>query len=318
MEKLHKVIPYNKNLTNYSEDEYKLINIYLSKIRERNIHNKIEFMKFKTICSKFKYKLRELKTPFFPKISEKSSILIDNRKNEIIEFLLKINIVKLGPEFSHFVVCFDENYTYIKNIVNKISNNINLVYIKNYSIKSINDYNRLLVKKHFWERFNTKKVLLYQIDSYLFNTENLEYYWKYNYLGAVWPHCPMKLYVGNGGFSIRSIDLMLKVCDYLLLEKNKKIIRNIESINEDIAVGIYLKENNMTPDIESCLHFSIENICPQKEHKCIGGHQFWFSMKDWEIKVKKNIEELINNYIPVEPKLPLPLSVSSSELTNST
>ena len=169
----------------------------------------------------------------------------------------------------------------------------------------------LLTNEYFWNNINCKKILLYQIDSYLFNSNQLEKYFDYDYIGAPWPHKPLNCLIGNGGFSIRNVSKIKIVCQMI-----KNLKRNIKHIPEDLIFAFYLKKiKAKLPDLMTSIKFSIENIYINQEDDYCGGHQFWFSLPQWDIKIKKNIEELLLNYDSVElnPSAPLEEMVDDVE-----
>ena len=71
-------------------------------------------------------------------------------------------------------------------------------------------YTRLLLSAGFWERFPQDRLLLMQEDSCLFHGR-LGPFLKYDYVGAPWAHRENRHDVGNGGFSLRSRQAMLRV-----------------------------------------------------------------------------------------------------------
>ena len=71
-------------------------------------------------------------------------------------------------------------------------------------------YTRLLLSAGFWERFPQDRLLVMQEDSCLFHGR-LGPFLKYDYVGAPWAHRENRHDVGNGGFSLRSRQAMLRV-----------------------------------------------------------------------------------------------------------
>ena len=83
-------------------------------------------------------------------------------------------------------------------------------------------YSNRLITPELWERFkNWSHVLVYQCDALLLR-KIPDVYFEYDYIGAPWP----KSYTGewrlggNGGFSLRRVSSMIRVCEPY---RNKKI-----------------------------------------------------------------------------------------------
>lgn len=70
-------------------------------------------------------------------------------------------------------------------------------------------YNNLLTSKLFWEAIPYEKALIFQHDSWMLRG-CLGGFLEWDYVGSPWKFKP---YVGNGGFSIRSKEAMLKTIE---------------------------------------------------------------------------------------------------------
>lgn len=76
-------------------------------------------------------------------------------------------------------------------------------------VKSLTDYNHLLTSRDFWKQVPFENVLIYQMDAELLN-HGIEQYLKWHYVGAPWK---FQEHGGNGGFSLRNRECMLKIID---------------------------------------------------------------------------------------------------------
>lgn len=85
-----------------------------------------------------------------------------------------------------------------------------VLHISDVPIKNAMDYNLLLTSPEFWESLPFDKVLIFQHDSGLLR-EGIEEFLQWDYIGAPWKFSP---YVGNGGLSLRTKEIMLKVIAY--------------------------------------------------------------------------------------------------------
>jgi hypothetical protein len=80
------------------------------------------------------------------------------------------------------------------------------------------EYNKLLTSTKFWEDCGGEKVLLFQSDTALCSgsKHQISDFMEYDFIGAPWPEFswwlkPGQIPVGNGGLTLRSKSLMLKV-----------------------------------------------------------------------------------------------------------
>jgi len=269
------------------------------------------FVKYKNICLPYLNNLRKCKLPNFKKTHDMCTIFIDNRSSNFIEFIIRMTILKLGENISHYIVCTKDNWEYMLKLCNNISSNINLIKLNDgIEIDSQLKYYRLLTNKHFWSLFKSKKCLIYQSATYIFNENLFKNYICYDYIGAPFHinyYNKRELIVGNGGLSIRNIELMKILCEY---DKSwlKKIYKNEA---EDLFFSILLSSISFTgipkfpdknkynfPDIRTAMEFSIENFMYTKQNKSFGGHQFWLTLNNWEEEIKNNIETTLNKYVP--------------------
>lgn len=300
---LYEVIEKNlKNRSNISEREkyefIKTINSESEKILDNNIlynniiNNSIDKINdkndFRNICN---LNLGIIKNVLIPNIQlnkEYETFYIEFRKFRHSEFLIRNIIIKL-PEWSHTVICGNLNYEFMKNICNRISENIKIIKL---NIDNLNtaEYSRLLMSKEFWNNFNGEKLLLYQEDSYMFHNR-IDEFLKYDYVGAPWPihqdeHINQKEYgVGNGGFSLRSKSKMIEVINKVDWQKNLKLgpmltqyMKNTNNyiIPEDVYFSKSLLEKNIgkVATRNVAINFSQET---QKSPDPLGGHNFFLA-----------------------------------------
>ena len=208
------------------------------------------------------------------------TVFIEFRKLEHIEYIVKNVIIKL-PNWKHTIVCGNINYDFIKKIVGNLQ--VNIIKL-NIDTCEINNYNDLLLSKNFWMNFNSKKLLLYQEDTFLFHSKTIKDYLKYDYVGAPWPkdQNDNKLGVGNGGFSLRNPNIMIKCLELNNLDKleinesTKKYMKNVnlKKCPEDVYFSKTIIENKFgsIPDRIISKEFSQEtNISINP----IGGHNFF-------------------------------------------
>lgn len=120
-----------------------------------------------------------------------------------------------------------------KTYYNQRYNDIEFITFDDRFFESITGYNHLLLDAEFYRAFaDYDYMLIHQTDALLFH-DNLDYWMdrRFDYIGAPWPNgvevslevgrfsvgngVNLKAYVGNGGFSLRSIQGAIAVLDEL-------------------------------------------------------------------------------------------------------
>lgn len=255
-----------------------LLKHYLSKLPDNiNIKSKIGFINF---CLE---NLETIKTHTLPQINHEikpiNLVLIEFREQPHLEFILRNNILKLQNKVNYTVVCGNKNFQMINNF--KI-NNLNII-VKNYDNITRGEYSQLLASKEFWEQFDNEYILINQSDSIVFNS-NIDDFLGYDYIGAPWlkPTRNNQLFAGNGGFSLRKRETMIKICNTFDIKEMPRRLKPIkfmiESDNnicpEDVYFSQYLLRipDYKLPDFDTCINFSMEMF---KSNKPFGGHNFF-------------------------------------------
>ena len=256
--------------------------------KDTNIINKyttiINKESFRVACLEQLNLIKNIEIPniLYNQINE--TVLIEFRWFNHLEFLIRNMILKL-PLWSHTIVCGNINYESIKICCNNISNNIKIIKLDIDNLCP-STYSSLLYCKTFWNQFYGEKILIYQEDSYLFHTKNIDQFLVYDYVGAPWPiNQDDNLYgVGNGGFSLRTKSKMIEVIEKVKIEDlviNKSTLNYMKNTNsfvlpEDVYFSKSLIDYNIgkvaNRDIAS--QFSQETL--QSENP-LGGHNFFLA-----------------------------------------
>lgn len=269
----------------------KVISTYQTKNREQyNIKCKKIFQK---ICHENLKYIRCMDIPTIPKQAKYSTCIVYvNKDSEFLEFLVRNIVYKLGSDISHYVICFNTNTNIVNKTIRKISNDINIVTINGLKIENAVHYNHLLMQDQFWNIFKCEKVLMYSEDSFLFNSQDIMKYYEYDYIGAPWINKPAGNIIGNGGFSIRSVELMKNISK----RKIKLNTKDGKQINEeDLYFAMLIKHLKLDckyPELMDSIEFSVFNVNLIDNEKLCGGFQFWFSLPDWENIIENNILDL--------------------------
>jgi hypothetical protein len=184
------------------------------------IHN--DKLCFRNICNII-HTLTTINIPSIKKQSIYEAVLIEFRILPHLDFLIKNTILHLGSEWSHTIICGPLNYNYMKNICNSISNNINVIQVPFNNLNQTT-YSLLLASLQFWDLLHGNKILIYQEDSIIFKY-NINDFLNWDYIGAPWfptNNDTIKL-VGNGGFSLRDKNVMIKTIRSMNIFNIKKI-----------------------------------------------------------------------------------------------
>jgi len=158
--------------------------------------------------------------------------------------------------------------------------------------QSKRDISYLLSNSHFWDKVQAKKVLYFQQDSWVCNNAEpkLQSFLSYDWIGAPWPHgqVPGCNGVGNGGFSLRSVDAMKQVTKkYGQTETAEDVYfcRHLEDDNENWSFDAGIANRTAANE------FSAEQLPPEQnhEHQTFGLHQVWnFGWYEKDAALRRN------------------------------
>lgn len=115
-------------------------------------------------------------------------------------------------------------------------------FIKIDKINDVNEYSNFIIKQ-IYKYIETKYMLIIQHDGFIYKSDKwTNDFLKYDYIGAPWHTPPVSIsnsLVGNGGFSLRSKNLMIEVSSI--------IGNNITNSPEDVYISCinreYLEKN---------------------------------------------------------------------------
>jgi hypothetical protein len=146
----------------------------------------------------------------------------------------------------------------------------------------IDVYNNTLKSSSFWKSIGSQKTLIIQDDGILLKP-GIDRFMKFDYIGASWVDSVANEYiksnitedlVGNGGFSLRTNELMIQVCDVFVKEKNWLFYKNITQIPEDVYFIYGLKKLGTAklPTHKDGTEFASEEVCNMAS---LGVHKLW-------------------------------------------
>ena len=293
----------NTSLTVNNDDSifHHFLQIYNTNIADFYKEPRIQF---RYLC--FKYINYIINIPL-PDIREKSNyeaVLIEYRCFPHIEFIIRNNILKLGSSWAFTVICGNLNYDYITNICRIIDSKIKVIKTP-FDNLFPSEYSKFLSSVDFWNLCVGKKILIYQEDSLIFKN-NIDDFYYFDYIGAPWPSNKNdnKNGVGNGGLSLRTRDIMIKIINKIKIENttfNSGTIEYMQNTNsfcppedvyftknmEDLGIGILA-------DRKSATQFSTESIINENS---FGGHAFWVCNPSWQkMLYKYNVFQFKSHY----------------------
>lgn len=217
------------------EKKYNDINIPIWKEHLRNMEKELEWY-----------------TPNITSGTTHYAMTLEARTHEDINVTMKtcmyyLNETKSDIKWGLQIFCGDNNYEYIKEMVKDWGE----VIIINLGIKDLTklEYNTFFRDVKFWEQVKGEKVFTFQLDSILLRS-GIDEFLEYDYIGAPWRKPKEGSYVGNGGLSLRTRDVMIE------MSKTNDVG---EVIWEDIYFVKYLKGRGVA-DVNVAKRFSMEDI----------------------------------------------------------
>lgn len=256
---------------------------------------------FRNICMEFVERFSRIELPVIEHGLGLEAVIVEFRILPHMELIVRNAILKLGSAWSFTIVCGNYNYSFISGMCDRIGRKIKIIKLS-YENLDVNGYNNLLYTLDFWNLFVGNKLLIYQEDTFIFKNN----YWdflKYDYVGAAWKHLGNYAIVGNGGFSLRTKNLMiaiLKNVNPANIPKDPKIIDDIQRQNLDrMPEDVYFSKAMMIHGVgnlanfRDALRFSAEYLSSKNP---FGGHKFWYGIKNWKNYLVHNILTTIQQY----------------------
>lgn len=232
--------------------------------------------------------------PAFNKEGKLIICLVEYRIMDEIDYVINAMLrVYDKPEEIGFAIVFGK--TNEKHIREKYGNWTNIQLI-NTGHENLNrgTYSALLKTPQLWENFtNWSNILIYQTDALLIRKIDTVYF-QYDYIGSPWSvkNQWTKYNAGNGGFSLRNVKSMIRVCEPFRNTEFDKIHRG----NED---GFFSSIDSFKyPPTNSLLHsaFAVERV---KHLFPVGCHQIFYCWEmnnnEWKTFLEYIENNLINN-----------------------
>ena len=241
---------------------------------------------------------------YIPKFNTSGKLiicLVEYRIMDEIDYVINAMLRVYGQEEIGFsIVHGTTNHDYLVEKYGKWEN----IKLINTGHENLNrgTYSALLKTPQLWENFTKwSHVLIYQTDALIMRKID-DVYFDYDYIGSPWSNKNQwtKYNAGNGGFSLRRVWSMIKVCEPYRNVPFEKIHRG----NED---GFFSSQDSYKyPPTNSLLHqaFAVERV----KHKFpVGCHQVYYcwdmnnnEWKDFLKYVENNL--ILNNKTHVNIK----------------
>jgi hypothetical protein len=224
--------------------------------------------------------------------SKKNTLLyVDTRPNIMGICTLKITLHHLDDNIWNIVVLTKRNerpyYTH------HLGSNVDFIEseLMEKANFDIEDYNLILKSSHMWsqiKKLGYDKCLIIQDDSMILRKGMESDFLHYDFVSSPWRKVdgnePLIHYIGsdfiggNGGLSLRNVELMETICDKFEYEKNLLFNQTLQPIPEDvyfsmcvykmIKMGFSIK----TPNYKQSSFFGVEQVYNINAY---GIHKFW-------------------------------------------
>ncbi len=144
--------------------------LYKIKLEELKINKTLQF---KYLCYRNIKYINKIPIIITDEIKTNQSILVYFKKEPHIEFIIRNMIIQLKDSWDHLVICNNDNYEFIKNIINNISSQI-----------KIQIHEKLIYNGEFWCNLDGYKLLFYDENTIIYKNINL--YLNYDYITTIY------------------------------------------------------------------------------------------------------------------------------------
>lgn len=272
---------------------------------------------FRGMCNDNLYRLKSKKIPNIKNNLNNEAVLIEFRIFPHLEVLIRNAIYNLGDSWSYTVICGNDNYNSIQTICKNIHSNIKIIRQKKGNITQ-NEYNNMLMTRDFWDLLVGEKILLYQEDTLIFDS-NIQNFMDYDYVGAPFHgDCVKPINIGNGGLTLRTRSIMKEI----LRRSNPSDFKTHSTI-----VTKYKRYRKLTlypEDVyfaQSMQNLGVGKVCPYDVARnfsseqvftdgCFGAHCLWICNRNWQDYINKYFAGIGSPEQPPSTKIPPPKKVS--------
>lgn len=177
--------------------------------------------------------------------SENVAVIFESALHSALELVVRNVMYYLKSKWSIIIYHSSENEYFVKNVLKDLPN---IEYRLPFTpIYSVSEYNQMMKNYNFYESLKAKKVLIFQTDSLMLKS-GIDRFMQNDYIGAPWPRSHE---VGNGGFSLRSVPVMMEACLY-----SRNSTNHLQG--EDRVFGYYIRRHHHIAPFEEAYAFSRE------------------------------------------------------------
>lgn len=189
----------------------------------------------------------------FKDIKKNCVVLLDNRENyqSVISMLITLSNVNQDDWCAILYTSEKSKEFYVKHLGNIVNIKVHTVF-ESSPVFDIDTYNDAMICKDMWLELmglGIQKTLVIQDDGLILR-RGVDRFLEYDYVGAPWKDTPERQkikrhgydLVGNGGLSIRSVQLMHDICAKHEKSKHKLFFFNINRIPEDVFFVLHLQD----------------------------------------------------------------------------
>lgn len=185
-------------------------------------------------------------------------VIIEPRCHANLSAVLR-NMSCMLPNAALTVFHSTANESFVRDIVGS-TNQVKLYCFTESNINR-NQYSELLCTPAFWDIIQSPRALIFQTDSGMRKNTMLRFM-EFDYVGAPWSwqiYGDTNIYLGNGGFSLRTPSVMKSICSNFL--RNPHFPDKEAGEPEDIFYGRILAHINdvCLPSYEEASMFSVEH-----------------------------------------------------------
>lgn len=213
--------------------------------------------------------------------SQYKVVILDNRPNPMSIFSVLFTLANLNVMWACKIYTSKSAVDYYQKHLSDVAD---IVHYKDLDVNRfhIDIYNNVLKSSKFWSTIDSVKTLIIQDDGILLRP-GIEKFMNYDYIGASWVDNVANEYikthisddlVGNGGFSLRTTQKMIEVCNKYVKEKQWLFYKNVTEIPEDVYFVYGLKQDpsSTMPNHATGVEFASEEVCNLKS---LGVHKVW-------------------------------------------
>jgi hypothetical protein len=218
-------------------------------------------------------------------------VLLDNRPNPLSVLSVLFTLSNLNMMWSCKIYTSKKGVPYYEKLLGHLVEVVELNELNTPKFH-IDIYNNILKSPDFWKSIDADKTLIIQDDGVLLKP-GIDRFMEYDYIGASWVDNVNNEYikknitadlVGNGGFSLRTNDYMIQICEKFQKEKTWLFYKNMTQMPEDVYFIYGLKKlaDAKLPTYQTGTEFASEEICNMNS---IGIHKMWaYHMPDVTMK----------------------------------